>query len=547
MSTGTVLLEIFSEEIPARMQKDVSLQIGNTIQKQLNEALKCKVDLNSWHTPRRMGFYITNIAGIQQDSVEEVRGPRLSAPQQALAGFMKKYSVKSESDLVQKNDFYFFNQKIKAQDVKQVLSEVITNILNNTVWPKSMRWNHYEMRWARPVHALLCLYNEDVLPVSLGHINSSSFTFGHRFLSDGAKIEVKSYQHYLEIMANNSVVLSPDERKEIILQEASKIANSKDLSIIHDKEVLDEVVGMTECPVILLGKIEAKFMKLPEEILIASIRNNQKYIMMRDKNNKLAPYFIIVSNMKAEDGGDTIIQGNEKVLSARLYDAEFFFENDKKMSFKEKINKLEKVTYHAKLGSVVDKVKANCDTLRKLADLDQVNIKDQALEYACYLSKTDLVTEVVGEMPELQGIMGYYYALHDKESLDVAIAIRDHYKPQGPSDEIPANDYGCLIALADKIETIKQLFSINIKPTGSKDPFALRRAAIGVIRIITEKGYNISLERLGLEQDVLDFIAGRFVIVMKEKYGQLDTELIKNKLNSNGFDLTAIITEQGKS
>ncbi|AIF81984.1 glycyl-tRNA ligase subunit beta [endosymbiont of Acanthamoeba sp. UWC8] len=361
------------------------------------------------------------------------------------------------------------------------------------------------------------MLDNEVLPAKFGHIIASNKTYGHRFLS-GKEITVNSASliEYSKLLKENFIILDALNRKEIIQQEIQKIISGKNLSIIEDNELLNEVVNLVEYPVVYLGQIDEKFMTLPEEVLITTLRNNQRYLMLRNSTSgKLAPYFIIVSNTIGQDQGKEIIHGNQTVLGARLFDALFFYENDKKMKLEKRIEQLKALTFHKEIGSVYDKIESVKAIAEKLSNRLQADTAK--VIRAVSLMKADLVTEMVGEFPELQGIMGYYYALNDGEGEDIAITIRDHYKPLGPNDYVPTNKVAAIVALADKLDTLNQMFAINIKPTGSKDPFALRRAANGVVRIIAENNFALDIKTdladLNIREDVINYISEREVSI----------------------------------
>ncbi|KIE04424.1 Glycine--tRNA ligase beta subunit [Candidatus Jidaibacter acanthamoeba] len=506
------LLELFSEEMPAKMLAAFTAALEKNIVDKLGQ----KVESKSFYTPRRICIHINGLSTEVAEQTEEVKGPKESAPEAALDGFMRKYNLSDKSELELREGCYFYKLKRNQSDLKSVLKETVEVSLNQAIWPKSMRWGDYDIRWVRPLHSIVCFLDNEVLPVKFGHIIASNKTYGHRFLS-GKEITVNSASliEYSTLLKENFIILDALNRKEIIQQEIRKAISGKNLSIIEDNELLNEVVNLVEYPVVYLGQIDEKFMTLPEEVLITTLRNNQRYLMLRNSTSgKLAPYFIIVSNTIGQDQGKEIIHGNQTVLGARLFDALFFYENDKKIKLEKRIEQLKALTFHKEIGSVYDKVESVKAIAEKLSQ--RLQIDTAKVLRAVSLMKADLITEMVGEFPELQGIMGYYYALNDREDEDIAITIRDHYKPLGPNDYVPTNKVAAIVALADKLDTLNQMFAINIKPTGSKDPFALRRAANGVVRIIAENNFALDIKTdlatFNIREDVINYISEREVI-----------------------------------
>jgi glycyl-tRNA synthetase beta chain len=503
-----LLFEAFSEEIPARMQTQTAESLLWAVQQAIKAIMPGANPVGEWFvTPRRIGFVIYDLPKTKVKVEEEVRGPKTSAPHAALEGFLKKYNIANEKALEIRDGYYFYEMKQEKSAI-DAIREVIEQELVKLTWPKSMRWGDYNIKWVRPLHSILCLFGGAVVPVTFGHIEATNVTYGHRFLSPRA-IKVKDFADYRTKLQEAHVILQG--RKELIMNQVTELLRHEGISaqLVKDDELLEEVAGLVEYPVVMLGKIEQRFMTLPEEVLITTIRHHQKYLMLREPNGALAPYFIIVANIKAADGGKQIIHGNQKVLRARLCDAEFFFNTDRATKLADRVEKLAKVAFHDKIGSMLEKVQGVSNLASKLAKL--VEADPRKVTRACELAKADLVTEMVSELPELQGIMGYHYALLDGEDPEVALAIKEHYQPQGASDSTPTSKIGAVIALADKLYTMNQMFAIGIKPTGSKDPFALRRAALGILRIIQDHklGLDLADKELGLRQDVLNFIAER--------------------------------------
>lgn len=492
-----LLLELFSEEIPAGLQ----IKAVDEFKVKMFERLKADSlpydSVECYATPRRVVIVVEGLPKTQEDSVIERRGPRVDAPEKAVGGFLKSTGL-SLDDLekrkTDKGEFYFAVIKKEGRAVAEVLVESLQEMICSFTWAKSMKWGEHAVRWVRPLHSILCIFDGEKLPISFGHITASNSTKGHRFLSSGA-FEVANFADYKKKLEDNFVILDIEKRKKIIENDSHNIAHSCGLSVKHDEKLLSEVAGLVEWPVTLLGHIEEKFLSVPKEALITSMRSHQKYFSLIDGAGDLAPYFIVISNIKTEDKGAKITAGNERVLSARLEDAKFFWDQDRRTSLESRGEKLKKVIFHAKLGTVAEKT----DRISELAKLISVWIPRANLvlvERAAKLCKADLATEMVGEFPELQGLMGSYYALESKENEAVAQAIKDHYSPIGPNDSCPDAPLSIAVALADKVDSLVGLFAINEKPTGSKDPYALRRAALGVIRIILENNLRIPLRLL---------------------------------------------------
>lgn len=502
-----LLLEIYSEEIPAGMQqnnvdalaKQLALKLAATLEK------GNMVSYEHWVTPQRIGLYFDNIPASISAKLEEVKGPKVNAPEIALQGFLKKYNL-AKDDLSQKDGYFFANVKQGSDDIYAFLKEAIEDTLKTFTWPKSMRWGSHEISWIRPIHNILCLFDGKVLPVKFGHLTANDKTYGHRFMAPN-ELAVQNEKDYSAKLKDHKVILDQEERKRIIKSEAAIQLAPLGFLLKEDNALLDEIAGLVEFPVCLIGKIDSQFMSLPEEVLTITLKHHQRYLMVEDKAGKLAPYYVIVANIEATDGGEEIKHGNGKVLRARLEDAKFHYAHDEKQKLDDLVEKLRSLTYHQQIGSVYDKMQSVLKIAEQIAIDAKADIEQ--VKRAVTLCKADLVSNMVKEFPELQGIMGYYYALHAKEEKEVAMAIKEHYKPQGPSDSLPSNIIGAILALADKLDTLNQMFAINIKPTGSKDPFALRRAAIGILRISEHYKLQLNLTALGAKKDVIQFISER--------------------------------------
>ena len=495
-----LLLELFSEEIPARMQ----LQAAESLKQQVVDRLK-KAEIKpgnyaSYVTPRRITLVVDGLPEKQQDAIEELKGPRVGAPGPAIEGFLRSNGLMMEhleERMTPKGEFYFAKIHKNGRAVADVLTEIIQDVIINFSWPKSMRWGDTTVRWVRPLRSILCLFAGEVLPVRFAHLQASNTTQGHRFHSQ-CVLKVKDFNDYKAQLAANKVVLDREERKQIITEQLEKQVAPLGLVVKQDIGLLEEVAGLVEWPVALLGSIDDRFMGLPPEVLSTSMRTHQRYFSVQTKDGKLAPYFLTVANIESDDNGVRIIEGNEWVLRARLEDAKFFWEQDQKHSLESRTEELKKIIFHAKLGNVYEKVERT-QALSKFIAVWVPHANLVKVERAALLCKADLVSGMVGEFPELQGIMGAYYAVKSNENDDIANAIREHYSPLGPNDKCPKEPVSIAVALADKVDTLVGLFVIGEKPTGSKDPFALRRAALGVIRIIMENDLRIPL-RLLLER-----------------------------------------------
>ncbi|WP_086465106.1 glycine--tRNA ligase subunit beta [Oceanibaculum nanhaiense] len=527
-----LLLEIFSEEIPARMQARASEDLKRLVCDALTAAGLSFDSAAAYVTPRRLALSVEGLPLTQPDVTEERRGPRVGSPEQALAGFLKANNLASIDACEQRDTgkgvFYFLTVEKQGAATQDVLPGLLVEAIRKLPWPKSMIWGETDFRWVRPMHSILCLFNGQELPgrLDLGGGREILFgdrTQGHRFLAPAA-LAVDNVEDYKAKLLAAKVILDPAERRASILQQAEALAANAGLVLKQDDGLLDEVTGLVEWPVALMGRIDEAFMDVPPEVLTTSMRAHQKYFAVETKSGDLAPHFIVISNMQPSDGGAVIVGGNERVLRARLSDAKFFWDQDRKHTLASRLPALANITFHAKLGTLADKV----GRVRKLAAYLATLIPGadaKRADRAAELAKADLVTGMVGEFPELQGIMGRYYARHDGESEAVAQAIADHYSPLGPSDRCPTAPDSVAVALADKIDTLVGFFAIDEKPTGSKDPYALRRAALGIIRLIVENGLRLSLEavfaKAGAKSDVvadlMGFFADRLKVAMREQ------------------------------
>jgi glycyl-tRNA synthetase beta chain len=528
-----LLLELLSEEIPARMQVRAAANLCDLVTKGLAEAGLTFDAAEAFSTPRRLALVVRGLPDKQPDRTAERKGPRADAPEKAVDGFLK--SVGLSLDQIEERDtgkgvVLFAVLETKGARSAEVLPHLLRTAVSEMSWPKSMRWGETASRWVRPLHGLLAVLDGAALDLELdlggAALRGDASTAGHRFLAPGA-ITVSSFDDYKGKLRAANVLLNPAERREAILSGASLLAKREGLMLREDHGLLDEVVGLAEWPVPLMGSIDREYLDLPPEVLVTAMRKHQRYFALESADGKLADKFVVVADNEALDGGAAIVKGNERVLRARLADAEFFWNLDRKATLASLAPALAGVVYHEKLGTLDQKVeRVQALALELCRWIPGVN-KDE-VRSAARLAKADLVSGMVGEFPELQGIMGRYYALKDGESTDVADAVAEHYAPKGPDDRCPSAPVSVVVALADKIDTLAGFWGADEKPTGSKDPFALRRAALGVIRLILENGLRMPL-RSALElandlyprsapaEDLMAFFAARLKTHLREK------------------------------
>ncbi len=495
-----LLLELFSEEIPARMQRQAAENLKKLVTDALVNGGLVYEGAKAFVTPRRLALSIHGLPVKQPDLKEEKKGPRVGAPEGAIQGFLKAAGLKSIEDAKvqsdKKGDFYIAITDRKGRATQEVIAELIPSIVRAFPWPKSMRWGSGNLIWVRPLHSIVCTFGPETEEPEVVHFNidgvqSGDKTRGHRVMSSG-EITVKRLEDYAKKLEAARVVLDADRRKEIILADAKNIALAQGLELVEDEALLEEVAGLVEWPVVLLGEFEKEFLDIPAEVIRATIRINQKCFVLRDpKTGKLANKFILVSNLEATDGGEAIKAGNARVIRARLSDAKFFWDTDRKTKLEARLPKFEQITFHEKLGTQAERIERIAKLAKELAPI--VKADPAKAEQAAKLAKADLLTEVVGEFPEVQGLMGKYYALAEGIDAEIAAASEEHYKPQGPNDRVPNAPVSIAVALADKIDTLVGFWAINERPTGSKDPYALRRAALGVIRIVLDNNLRLPL------------------------------------------------------
>ncbi|GFO82975.1 MAG: glycine--tRNA ligase beta subunit [Methyloceanibacter sp.] len=500
-----LLLEFFSEEIPARMQTRAQGDLARLLDEKLKAAGLDFEEIKTFATPRRLTAVVNGLPKRSPDVREERKGPRVGAPDKAVEGFLKAAGLGSldEAEIREdkKGDFYVALIEKPGRDTADVIAEIVPEIVRTFPWPKAMRWGAGKLRWVRPLHSILCLLDGKVVAFGIDGIESGKVTRGHRFMAPN-DFAVKDFADYQAKLKKAFVILDGDVRAATILDAARARASEHGLGLVEDAGLLAENAGLTEWPVPLMGSFDEDFLSVPPEVLATSMKAHQKCFSVT-KGDDLANRFVLVANLEAEDGGTAITQGNERVIAARLSDAKFFFDQDRKISLETWVPKLKEITFHEKLGSQYERVQRIWRLAKELAPIVGADAEDA--ERAGILCKADLVSDMVGEFPELQGVMGRYYALDQKERPAVANAIADHYKPAGPSDEVPTAPVSIALALADKLDTLVGFWAIDEKPTGSKDPYALRRAALGVIRIVLENNLRLPLiDQLEIQSPKID-------------------------------------------
>ncbi len=540
-----LFIEIYSEEIPARMQAYATSQLEDLFKQELTTVLSTAVKISdlqftTFCSPQRLGICIAGLPLQTTQYIESVRGPKITAPTNAIEGFKNKYSSdKYEVTFKQSNDHWWCEIIVPAQNFHDLASELTLKVINNFTWPKSMRWANVRDTWVRPIHSIICIFNKEIVQLEYAAIKSSNYSRGHRFLANDI-FTVDSFADYCKKIREKHVYIDRNERKSIILDKAEAVAKKLNLHLISDAELVDEIAGLVEYPNVLYGTINEVFLKLPKEVLLTTLKKNQKYLMLEDEKGRLAPYFIIVANSRYADD-KKVISGNEKVVCARLRDAEYFYENDCKSTLDLRLEKLHTLTFHAQIGSMYEKTQRIVNIAMDIAQ--QLGEAPSIVKRAALLAKCDLTSEMVYEFPELQGIMGSYYSHNDGNDTAISIAIRDHYKPQGPNDALPSSKIGAIIAIADKLDSLVELYKIGIKPTGNKDPYAQRRAAIGIIRIINHYNFPLKLKNFITDTELLAFFVERFKIMLKsptknndipaEEIDSIITNIINNDYNFN--------------
>ena len=511
------LLELLSEEIPARMQDKAREDLARLFSAELERAGLTPGMIATYATPRRLSLIINDLPVETKAVREETKGPKIGAPPQALDGFLRKTGL-TQDQLEERDGIYFAIVEKPGRKTADVIAEAIPAIIRAFPWPKSQRWgaasrSTESLRWVRPLQGIIALLGDDVVPCEIDGIVSGAVTYGHRFHHKGI-VTITNAGDYAAKLRAAHVILDQDERRAIIREGAQKAAAAAGLTLVPDEGLVIENAGLTEWPVPLLGRFDPDFLSVPQEVIQLTARVNQKYFICRDAAGKLANAFVCTANIAAHDDGASIIAGNEKVLAARLSDARFFYETDLKVPLEQQAEKLKDIVFHEKLGTVAERVERIAKLARHLAESGVIaGANPDLVERAARLCKADLVTGMVGEFPELQGLMGGYYATAQGEDASVAAAIRDHYKPVGQGDEVPSAPVTLAVSLAEKLDTLTQSFGVDMQPTGSKDPFALRRAALAVIRLLVENGIRYPIaETHGL----LDFFVDRLKVQQRE-------------------------------
>ncbi len=498
-----LLIEFLSEEIPARMQTRAAEDLRKMVTDRLVAAGLVYEGARAFATPRRLALSVHGIPARQPDIKDERKGPKVGAPEQAIAGFLKAAGLKSIGEAKiqadKKGDFYVAVIEKAGKPAIDVIAEMIPEVVRTFPWPKSMRWGSGRLTWVRPLHSIIATFGPEteepeIVPFTVDGIAAGDITRGHRFMAP-APIKVRRFDDYVTKLAQAKVVLESARRADSILADAKNLAFAQGFELVEDDGLLAEVAGLVEWPVTLMGSFDQAFLSIPDEVIRATIRNNQKCFVLRDPQSaKLVNKFILVANEEASDGGKAIVAGNERVIRARLSDAKFFYETDLKSRLEDRLPKFEQIVFHEKLGTQAERIARIVELAAQLAPIVGADVAKA--ERAAQLCKCDLLTEVVGEFPELQGLMGRYYAEAQGEDEAIAHACEDHYKPKGPDDLVPGDPVSIAVALADKIDTLVGFWAIDEKPTGSKDPYALRRAALGVIRIVVENELRLPLRVL---------------------------------------------------
>jgi len=564
-----LLLELFSEEIPARMQAKAAEDLRRMVTDKLVAEGLVYEGAKAFATPRRLALTVHGIPARQSDLKEERKGPRVGGPDAAIQGFLKATGLASlDQAKIQKDpkkgDFYIALIEKPGRATLDVLSDMLPLIVRTFPWPKSMRWGERSSRpgalqWVRPLHSIVATFGidteePDVVKFAIDGIEAGQTTHGHRFMAPAA-ISVRRFEDYEAKLKAAKVVLDPQARKDIILADAKQLAFAQGFELVEDQVLLDEVAGLVEWPVVLMGSFDEEFLSIPPEVVRATIRNNQKCFVVRAgaaaSEGALTNKFILTANIEASDGGKAIIAGNERVIRARLSDAKFFYETDLKTKLEDRLPKFEHIVFHEKLGTQGERVKRIEALAAEIAPLVGADV--EKTKRAAHLAKADLLTEVVGEFPELQGLMGKYYALAQGEDASVAAASEEHYKPQGPNDRVPTDPVSIAVALADKIDTLVGFWAIDEKPTGSKDPYALRRAALGVIRLILSNSVRTPLRPLlwkAFSNVFLLMSEGRVPFLVQRskdrwQYSPRRTEKLADVIESEiDFDILAMRTTQ---
>lgn len=528
-----LFLELFSEEIPAKLQIDARKKIKQMINERLQKKEINFKSSKSFSTPKRLVFVIDGVPEKIEQKKKIIKGPKVDAPQVALDGFLKSNNLKigdTYKKKLEKGEFYFAETKPKVINILKELQLIIPETLQNYSWKKSMKWSTYNLRWGRPLKSIIALFNNKVISFNFFHIQSSNLTLIDGIRGDKIK-KINNFRSYLNNLKSQNIILDQEKRKNIIIRKMNNICNVRKLKNYFNEKLIEEVVNLVEKPNVIIGKFDEIYLKMPQEILIVTMQQHQKYFPLFNNNNKLTNLFLLVSNLPDKKG--YIKTGNQRVIEARLSDAKFFWNKNKSQSLVKQIGKLKNLSFFNQLGTFYDKTQR----LRKLASLvsDQLNLSKEKIEIASSICKVDLTSDLVGEFPELQGIMGRYFAIEQGFDEDVSMAISDHYLPIGINSAVPKKPISVAVSLIDKIDMLVGFFGINEKPTSSKDPFALRRTAIGLLRIIIENKLNVQLKDLinysiavykeqnvkfintSVAKEVLFFLRERFKNILKDK------------------------------
>jgi glycyl-tRNA synthetase beta chain len=551
-----LLFELFSEEIPARMQAKAADDLRRMVTDKLVAEGLVYEGAKAFATPRRLTLTVHGIPARQSDLKEERKGPRVGGPEAAIAGFLKATGLNSLDEAKiqrdpKKGDFYIALIEKPGRATLDVLADMLPVIVRTFPWPKSMRWGERSakpgaLQWVRPLHAIIATFgidteDPDVVKFDVAGIAAGQTTYGHRFMAP-APINVRRFEDYQAKLHAAKVVLDPQARKDIILADAKQLAFAQGFELVEDQVLLDEVAGLVEWPVVLMGSFDQEFLSIPGEVIRATIRNNQKCFVVSDpKTGKLTNKFILTANIEASDGGNAIVAGNERVIRARLSDAKFFYETDLKTKLEDRLPKFDGIVFHEKLGTQGERIARIERLAAEIAPLVGADV--EKTKRVAHLAKADLLTEVVGEFPELQGLMGKYYALAQGEDASVAAASEEHYKPQGPNDRVPTDPVSIAVALADKIDTLVGFWAIDEKPTGSKDPYALRRAALGVIRLLNDNERRVSLT------GIFDAHAARIYAALGRRgvsVGSVSVPWAGKQVQKSSLDLLAFFADRLK-
>ena len=547
-----LFIELFSEEIPSKLQIDARKKIKEIIDQKLKKKEINFKSSKSFSTPKRLVFFIEGIPEKIEQKKKIIKGPSVKAPQEALDGFIKSNNL-NKSDVYKKNlekgEFYFAETKLKVIDVSKELQSIIPEALQSYSWKKSMKWSVYDLDWGRPLKSIIALFNNEVVNFNFFHLQSSDLTLVDGTNEDKIK-KINSFKTYLSVLKSQNIILDQEKRKKIILKKMNNICNARNLKNNFNEKLIEEVVNLVEKPNVIIGKFDEIYLKIPQEILIVTMQQHQKYFPLFENNDKLTNLFLLVSNLVDKKGYIKI--GNQRVIEARLSDAKFFWDKNKTQSLVKQVAKLKNLYFFSRLGTFYDRTQR----LRKLASpiSDQLNLSKEKIEIASSICKADLVSDLVGEYPELQGVMGRYFAIEQGFEADVSLAISDHYLPTGVNSEVPKKPISVAVSLIDKIDILVGFFGINEKPTSSKDPFALRRTAIGLLRTIIENKLSVQLKDIInysiviyeeqntkfinnlVTKEVLIFLRERFKNILKDKKIRNDIiEAVDSSHTDNDF------------